>query len=96
MSGKVYPCCGDPSCPYCGGSGVVEGPEADAFMGALASLTSADNKVEEMTRNGTDFYEQVAGEALRKLKAMYDDLGRKDIARVIEYLNGFGQEFLSE
>lgn len=35
---RIYPCCSDPSCPYCLGSGIVSGPEYDAFMEALERI----------------------------------------------------------
>lgn len=35
MSEISYACCDDPSCPYCKGSGVVSGPEVNAFMEQL-------------------------------------------------------------
>lgn len=35
---KLYGCCDDPACPYCFGSGLVSGPEADAFYSSLETL----------------------------------------------------------
>lgn len=37
---KLYPCCGDDTCPYCYGNGVVSdaNPEAKAFYEALYKL----------------------------------------------------------
>lgn len=32
---NLYPCCDNSDCPYCEGSGIASGPEADAFVAAL-------------------------------------------------------------
>jgi len=45
--------------------------------------------ISEMEKNSTDFYDQVAGTALRLLFQVYgNSLSRNDVNRVIEQLNG--------
>lgn len=41
MMPTIYPCCDSPSCSMCHGSGIAEGPEADAVMAAIEALPPA-------------------------------------------------------